>query len=41
MEKKIKNIGKVCTSKNCPELHEFPYCAGGCVTVQTVVEYED
>ena len=26
MEKKIKNIAKVCTSTNCPS-KEFPYCA--------------
>jgi hypothetical protein len=40
-DKQIKNIGKVCTSSNCPSGNKFPYCAEGCLSVILTVEYKD
>jgi len=38
-EKKIKNISKVCTSKDCPN-KQFPHCAEWCLSAILKVKYE-
>ena len=39
MEKKIKNISKVCTSSTCAS-KQFPYCAEWCLSAVLKVAYE-
>ena len=39
-EKKIKNIGKVCTSTAC-ESKCFPHCIEGCLNAEMRIEFEE